>query len=173
MCSNLLTSILLLSKNILLSVLFLSFQWSKHCKLVSTPSVILVYQAIWFSQYLAAVGACSFSKERIVRDLSKTRLLALSHVSRYQLKWLWMFFFCNCWDLVLLKFLCGYTQTKIFSILSNIGRIFTLQLCGSGNILPLFTLITKNNNFIVKWLATDACPVKFGLSLYWKWGRSS
>ena len=156
MCSNLLTSFLLLSKNSVLSVLFLSFQSSKHCKLVPTHSVILVYQAILFGQYLAAVEAYSLPKQRIMSDLSKTRLLALSHVSRYQLKWLWMFFFCNCWDLVLLKFLCWYTQTKIFSILSNSGRIFTLQLCGSGNIFqhffeeqlkkhsPLCDLIQKN-----------------------------
>ena len=64
---------------------------------------------------------------------------------------------------MLLKFLCGYTQTKSLLILSNSGRIFTLQLCGSGNILLLFTLIIKNNNCIVKWLATDACPVKVWL----------
>ena len=72
---------------------------------------------------------------------------------------------------MLLRSLCGYTQTIIFSILNNSARIFTLQLHGSENILLLFTLITK----IIMLLLSDwqlmLVQARFGLSLYWMgWG---
>ena len=71
---------------------------------------------------------------------------------------------------MLLKSLCGYTQTIIFSILNNSARIFTLQLHGSVNILLLFALITK----IIMLLLSDwqlmLAQARFGLSLYWMGG---
>ena len=65
--------------------------------------------------------------------------------------------------MVLLRSLCGYTQTIIFSILKNSGRIFTLQLHGLGKYSATIHLDYKNNNVIVKWLATDACSGKVWL----------
>ena len=104
-----------------------------------------------------------FQEQKNIADVSSkvhSNLMDICQiVSRCQLNWLWVFFFCNCWDLAWLKFLYGYTQTITFSILSNSGRIFILHLRGLVNIPPLFTLITKNNNLFVKWLATDVCLV--------------
>ena len=70
---------------------------------------------------------------------------------------------------MLLRSLCRYTQTIIFSILNNSGRIFTLQLDGSVNILPLVTLIAKIMLLLSDWQLMLA-QARFGLSLYWMGG---
>ena len=70
---------------------------------------------------------------------------------------------------MLLRSLCRYTQTIIFSILNNSGRIFTLQLDGSVNILPLVTLIAKIMLLLSDWQLMLA-QARFGLSLYWTGG---
>ena len=47
---------------------------------------------------------------------------------------------------MLMRSLTVYILKQLFfSISVNSGRIFTSPLCGSVNILPLFTSISKNN----------------------------
>ena len=47
---------------------------------------------------------------------------------------------------MLMRSLSVYILKQLFfSILVNSGRIFTSLLCGTVNILPLFTSISKNN----------------------------
>ena len=63
-----------------------------------TLSVILVPQAIWMVLYLGGTKLYSFPKE-VNNSLSQQEKMAcVNLLLRHQLNWLWMFFFCNCWD---------------------------------------------------------------------------